>query len=83
MDACQLADTFKIALDGDISMQDAVRRYQQGMRPRAIEAVEQSRQAAFEAHSYVFLSEEGCSPLLEDKRSWYISGGHVQACRYN
>lgn len=67
VDACQLADTLKMAADGQTSMQDAVNAYERQMRPRAIEAVEISRQAGIDAHSYSKIDKEGSFALLGEK----------------
>ncbi|KAI9369172.1 hypothetical protein BJX61DRAFT_549777 [Aspergillus egyptiacus] len=67
VDACQLADTIKKAADGKISMADAVREYEEVMRPRAKEAVEISRQAGLDGHNYAKVDREGSFALLGEK----------------
>lgn len=67
VDACQLADTIKMAVDGQMSMQNAVKMYEERMRPRATEAVEISRQAGVDAHSYSKIDKEGSFALLGEK----------------
>ena len=67
MDACQLADTIKLASDDKISMNNAIREYEKQMRPRAREAVETSRQAAHDGHCYAKVDKEGSFALLGEK----------------
>ncbi|EYE95210.1 FAD-dependent oxidoreductase, partial [Aspergillus ruber CBS 135680] len=67
VDACYLADNLKLALDGQISVKDAIEQYEAEMRPRGLKAVQNSRQAGFEAHSYTTLAKGGSSAFLEVK----------------
>lgn len=67
VDACQLADTIKVAADGHMSVQDAVKEYERQMRPRAKEAVETSRQAGLDGHCYTKVDQQGSFALLGEK----------------
>lgn len=67
VDACYLTDNLKLALDGQISVKDAIEQYEAEMRPRGLKAVQNSRQAGFEAHSYTTLAKGGSSAFLEVK----------------
>lgn len=67
VDACQLADTLKMAVDGQVTMQDAVKLYEKQMRPQAVEAVEMSRQVCIDAHCYAKVDQEGSFALLGEK----------------
>lgn len=67
VDACYLADQLKLALDGQISVKDAIEQYEEEMRPRGLKAVQNNRQAGFEAHSYTTLAKGGSSAFLELK----------------
>lgn len=69
VDTCQLADTLKMAVDGHITMQDAVKQYEEKMRPRAAEAVKSNRQAGFDAHCYEQVHGGGGHHLLERGRA--------------
>lgn len=65
VDACYLADKLKLALDGQISVKDAITQYEGEMRPRGLKAVQNNRQASFEAHCYNILAKGGNSAFLE------------------
>lgn len=67
VDACYLADKLKLAVGGKISAKDAIEQYEEEMRPRGLEAVQNNRQAGFEAHSYTTLAKGGSSTFLELK----------------
>lgn len=67
VDACQLSDKLKLTFDRYISVKDAVTQYEDEMRPRGLEAVQNNRKAGFEAHSYTFLAKGGTSAFLERK----------------
>lgn len=67
VDACYLADKLKLALDGHIAVKDAIEQYEEEMRPRGLEAVQNNRRAGFEAHSYTTLAKGGSSAFLELK----------------
>ncbi|OJJ07696.1 hypothetical protein ASPVEDRAFT_373088 [Aspergillus versicolor CBS 583.65] len=67
VDACQLADTIKSAVDGHMSMNAAVREYEKQMHPRAREAVQTSRQAGHDGHCYSKVDKEGSFALLGEK----------------
>lgn len=67
VDAFQLADTIKVAADGHVPVQDAVKEYERQMCPRAREAVESSRQAGLDGHCYAKVDKEGSFALLGEK----------------
>lgn len=56
-----------MAADGQMTMQNAVKLYEKQMRLQAVEAVETSRQACINAHSYAKVDREGSFALLGEK----------------
>lgn len=58
-----------MAVDGHITMQNAVKQYEEMLRPRAVEAVKNNRQAAFDAHCYEQVHGGGGHALLERERA--------------